>query len=174
MGFPRYSVVVVVGGFSAVLGSSNGKQEVLLFCTSCPESVLQFTNCPLVLACCGLGTAVTFCGHFHFGFRVYFLYLIKYMRDYPHIALTVYSLSPLPAPLCWYDERGTYKYWVLRKNSTLLNVSIEQFCDTLVLISSTSSASLLTSSFFNIPWERVSWLFFRLFYACFLVGPLAF
>jgi hypothetical protein len=31
---------------------------------SCSETVLWTTNCPLVLACCGLGTAVTFSGHF--------------------------------------------------------------------------------------------------------------
>ncbi len=31
---------------------------------SCSESVLWTTNCPLVLACCGLGTVVTFSGHF--------------------------------------------------------------------------------------------------------------
>ncbi len=30
----------------------------------CSESVLRTTDCPLVLACCGLGTAVTFSGHF--------------------------------------------------------------------------------------------------------------
>ncbi len=39
------------------------------------ETVLWTTNCPLVLAYCGLGTAVTFSGHFTLlGFKVYFCY----------------------------------------------------------------------------------------------------
>jgi hypothetical protein len=41
--------------------SSSSKEREL----SCSESVLWTTNCPLVLACCGLGTVVTFRGHFH-------------------------------------------------------------------------------------------------------------
>ncbi len=55
-----------------------------------------------------------------------------------------------------------YKYRVLRKNSPVLSVSDARFCDALVLTSSSSSASSTTSTFFNINWERVSWLFFRL------------
>ncbi len=71
-----YSVeVVVVGGVSREL--------------SCSESVLWRTNCPLILACCGLGTAVTFSGHFytvvtlHFRIKSVFLLSIKYTHDYP-------------------------------------------------------------------------------------------
>ncbi len=42
---------------------------------SCSETVLWTTNCPLVLAYCGLGRAVTFSGHFTLlGFKVYFCY----------------------------------------------------------------------------------------------------
>jgi hypothetical protein len=43
----------------------------------------------MILACSGLGTAVTFCGHFLFGFQVYFLCLIKYTCDYPHMIQTM-------------------------------------------------------------------------------------
>jgi hypothetical protein len=46
---------------SSSSSSSSGREREL----SCSESVLWTTNCPLVLACCGLGTVVTFCGHFH-------------------------------------------------------------------------------------------------------------
>jgi hypothetical protein len=86
-------VVVVVGGFSAVVvvvvvGGSSAVVVVVVKGRRLyySESVLWTTNCPLVLACCGLGMAVTFCGHFYFGFKVYFLCLIKYTHDYPHYA----------------------------------------------------------------------------------------
>jgi hypothetical protein len=89
------AVVVVVGGSSAVVvvvvivvvvgGSSAVVVIVFWRRISCSESVLRTTNCPLVLACCGLGTSVTFCGHFFFGFKVYFLCLIKYTHDYPQL-----------------------------------------------------------------------------------------
>ncbi len=49
--FYSVEVIIVVGGVSREL--------------SCSESVLWTTNCPLVLACCGLGTVVTFSGHFY-------------------------------------------------------------------------------------------------------------
>ncbi len=52
---------------------------------SCSESVLWTTNCPLVLACSGLGDG----GHFQWSlytFRIQsvFLLFIKYTHDYPH------------------------------------------------------------------------------------------
>jgi hypothetical protein len=49
--FYSVEVVVVEGGVFRELSFS--------------ESVLWKTNCPLVLACCGLGTVVTFSGHFY-------------------------------------------------------------------------------------------------------------
>jgi hypothetical protein len=53
---------------------------------SCSESVLWTTNCPLALACNGLGDS----GHFLWSlytFRIQsvFLLLIKYTHDYPHM-----------------------------------------------------------------------------------------
>jgi hypothetical protein len=58
---------------------------------------MRTTNCPLILACCGLGTVVTSSGHFHavvtFRFRIQsvFLLLIKYTHDYPQ--LVIFSLG---------------------------------------------------------------------------------
>jgi hypothetical protein len=85
-------VVVVVGRSSAVVLVVGGSSTVVVVVVivfwrriSCSESVLWTTNCPLVLACCGLGTAITFCGHFYFRFKVYFLCLIKYTHDCPHL-----------------------------------------------------------------------------------------
>ncbi len=46
--------------------------------------------------------------------------------------------------------------WVLRNNSSVHSVAVAGFCDALVL---TASAMTMTSSFFIVPWERVSWLF---------------
>ncbi len=66
------------------------------------------------------------------------------------------------------DIGESYKYWVLRKNSLVLSVAVTKFCDALVLTSSSSSASPSTSPFFNILWDRVSWLFFRLSLCLFL------
>ncbi len=59
--------------------SSNYSREI-----SCSESVLWTTNCPLVLACNGLGDS----GHFLrslYTFRIQsvFLLFIKYTHDYP-------------------------------------------------------------------------------------------
>jgi hypothetical protein len=97
-------VVVVEGGSSMVFGSSSGRRVFRGSSNSsssrrifrgsssrrrrrlsCSESVLWTTNCPLVLAHSGLGMAVTFCGHFYFGFKVYFLCFIKYTHDYPQM-----------------------------------------------------------------------------------------
>ncbi len=62
------SAGVVVGGVSREL--------------SCSESVLWTTNCPLVLACCGLEAVVTFSGHFHtvvtLHFRIQSVFLFSY------------------------------------------------------------------------------------------------
>ncbi len=78
------------------------------------------------------------------------MYIHKYRID---------RLFPVPPPhtfpLIWAES---YKYWVLRKNSLVLSVAVAWFWDTLVLTSPSSSASLSTSPFFNIPWERVSCL----------------
>jgi hypothetical protein len=60
------------------------------------------------------------------------------------VVLTVYYLPP--TPLCSYEGKTMYKYRVLRKNSSILNVSVAWFCGALVLTSS-SSASSSTSPF---------------------------
>jgi hypothetical protein len=88
-GLSRYSAVGVVGGSSAVVvvvgGSSavilvvvvvGGSSAVVVVVVVVEEALLigvcSVDNCPLVLASCGLGTAVTFCGHFYLVFKVYF------------------------------------------------------------------------------------------------------
>jgi hypothetical protein len=85
----RYSVVAVVSESSAVVvvvevGGSSAVVAVAIFWrrTSCLESVLWTTNCPLVLACCGLGTAVTFRGNSLLWIQSVFLCIIKYTHDY--------------------------------------------------------------------------------------------
>ncbi len=91
-GFSAVVVVVVVGGSSAVVVVVVGRSSAVVVVVVkrrrlyYSESVLLTTNCPLVLACCGLGMVVTFRGHFYFGCKVYFLCLIKYTLDYPHYA----------------------------------------------------------------------------------------
>jgi hypothetical protein len=95
------STVVEEGGSSTVFISSSGRRIFRGSSSSrrrrlsCSESVLGTTNCPLVLAYSGLGTAVTFCGHIYFGFKVYFLRLIKYTHDYPHTCTVkhIYSIT---------------------------------------------------------------------------------
>ncbi len=58
-------------------GSSSSSNEREL---SCSEFVLWTTNCPLVLACCGLEAVVTFRGHHHsvvtLGFRIQSVFLM--------------------------------------------------------------------------------------------------
>ncbi len=59
-------VVVVVGRGGDYLDtcrSGRGRRRLSRE-LSCSETVLWTTNYPLVLAYCGLGTAVTFSGHF--------------------------------------------------------------------------------------------------------------
>ncbi len=79
------SIPVAVEGGGDCLDTSSGSssrdysQEI-----SCSESVLWTTNCPLVLACNGLGDS----GHFlrsPYTFRIQsvFLLFIKYTHDYP-------------------------------------------------------------------------------------------
>ena len=70
------SILVAVEGGGDYLDTSSGSssrdysREI-----SCSESVLWTTNCPLVLACNGLGDSGHFCGHFTLlGFKVYFCY----------------------------------------------------------------------------------------------------
>jgi hypothetical protein len=82
--------VVAVVGLCRGLGSSWSKRfysaEVVVVGgvfreLSCSESVRWTTNCPLVLACCGLGTVVTFSGHFYtvvtLLFRIQSVFLIS-------------------------------------------------------------------------------------------------
>jgi hypothetical protein len=80
------STLVVVGRGGDYLDTGSGSssrdysREI-----SCSESVLWTTNCPLVLACNGLGDS----GHFLWSlytFRIQsvFLLFIKYTHDYPH------------------------------------------------------------------------------------------
>ncbi len=69
----------------------------------------------------------------------------------------------------------SFVYRVLRKNSSVHNVAVTQFCNALVLTSSSSaSASTTTSPFFSIPCERVTSLFFRLSLCKFLSRSLGF
>ncbi len=79
------SILVTVGRGGDYLDTSSGSssrdysREI-----SCSESVLWTTNCPLVLACNGLGDS----GHFLrslYTFRIQsvFLLFIKYTHDYP-------------------------------------------------------------------------------------------
>ncbi len=58
--------------------------------------------------------------------------------------------------------RESYIYGVLRKNSSVHSVAVTQSCDTLVVTASSSLSSATSSPFFFLPWERVSWTFFRL------------
>ncbi len=71
---------------------------------SCSESVLWTTNCPLVLACNGLGDS----GHFLrslYTFRIQsvFLLFIKYTHDYPqYICICMYIMNILTATYLGY------------------------------------------------------------------------
>jgi hypothetical protein len=84
------SILVAVGRGGDYLDTSGGSSSRDYFREiSCSESVLWTTNCPLVLACNGLGDS----GHFLWSlytFRIQsvFLLSIKYTHDYP---------QPLPA-----------------------------------------------------------------------------
>jgi hypothetical protein len=80
-------VVVAVGRGGDYLdtGSGGGSSSRISREISCSEAVLWTTNCPLVLAYCGLGDR----GHFQWSiytFRIQsvFLLFIKYTHDYPH------------------------------------------------------------------------------------------
>jgi preprotein translocase subunit SecG len=80
------SILVAVGRGGDYLDTSSGSSSRDYFREiSCSESVLWTTNCPLVLACDGLGDS----GHFLWSlytFRIQsvFLLSIKYTHDYPH------------------------------------------------------------------------------------------
>ncbi len=81
------SVLVAVGRGGDYLGTSSGSSSRDYFREiSYSESVLWTTNCPLVLACNGLGDS----GHFLWSlytFRIQsvFLLFIKYTHDYPQV-----------------------------------------------------------------------------------------
>jgi hypothetical protein len=83
------STLVEVGRGGDYLDTSNGSGSRDYFRDlSCSESLLWTTNCPLVLACSGLGDS----GHFPwslYSFRIQsvFLLFIKYTHDYPHYIL---------------------------------------------------------------------------------------
>ncbi len=64
-----------------------------------------------------------------------------------------------------------YKYWVLRNNSS---VALTWSCDKLIFTASSSSSSTISSPFFILLWERVSWPFFRLLQCMFLTRSLGF
>jgi hypothetical protein len=78
----------------------------------------------------------------------------------------LFSCSPLPQTflLIWGES---YKYWILRKDSSVFSVVVEQFCDGTVVLTS-SSTSLWSSHLFNIPRQRASLLFFGLSLCWFL------
>jgi hypothetical protein len=80
-------ILVAVGRGGDYLDTSSGSSSSRDYSreVSCSESVLWTTNCPLVLACNGLGDS----GHFLrslYTFRIQsvFLLFIKYTHDYPH------------------------------------------------------------------------------------------
>jgi hypothetical protein len=80
------SILVAVGRGGDYLDTSSGSSSSGGYFReiSCSESVLWTTNCPLVLACNGLGDS----GHFLWSlytFRIQsvFLLFIKYTHDYP-------------------------------------------------------------------------------------------
>jgi hypothetical protein len=83
------STLVEVGRGGDYLDTSSGSssRDYYFREISCSESVLWTTNCPLVLACSGLGDS----GHFTwslYSFRIQsvFLLFIKYTHDYPHFS----------------------------------------------------------------------------------------
>jgi hypothetical protein len=82
------STLVAVGGGGDYLDTSSGSSSKDYFGRSpAKESVLWTTNCPLVLACSGLGDS----GHFPWSlytFRIQsvFLLFIKYTHDYPQVS----------------------------------------------------------------------------------------
>ncbi len=87
------SILVAVGRGGDYLDTSSGSSSSRSSSSSsysreisCSESVLWTTNCPLVLACNGLGDS----GHFLrslYTFRIQsvFLLFIKYTHDYPQL-----------------------------------------------------------------------------------------
>ncbi len=68
----------------------------------------------------------------------------------------------------------SYIYWVLRKKSSAHSVAVIRSCDTLVLTSLSLSSSTTSCLFFILPWQRVSWPFFRLWLCLFLTRSLGF
>ncbi len=78
-------ILMTVGRGGDCLNTNGGSSSRDYFREiSCSESVLRTTNCPLVLACNGLGDS----GHFLWSlytFRIQsvFLLFIKYTHDYP-------------------------------------------------------------------------------------------
>jgi hypothetical protein len=62
---------------------------------------------------------------------------------------------------------------ILRNNSSVHSVAVTRSCDTLVLTAS-SSSSAASSLYFNLPWQRVCWPFFRMPLCLFLVRSLGF
>jgi hypothetical protein len=80
------STLVAVGRGGDYLDTGSGSSSCRVSREiSCSESVLWTINCPLVLACSGLGNG----GHFQWSlytFRIQsvFLLFIKYTHDYPH------------------------------------------------------------------------------------------
>ncbi len=76
------------GDYLDTSGGSSSSSRDYFREISCSESVLGTTNCPLVLACNGLGDS----GHFLrslYTFRIQsvFLLLIKYTHDYPQVCM---------------------------------------------------------------------------------------
>ncbi len=94
------SILVAVGRGGDYLDTSSGSSSRDYFREiSCSESVLWTTNCPLVLACNGLGDS----GHFLrslYTFRIQsvFLLFINHTHDYPQIVLDPRDQIPLPRP----------------------------------------------------------------------------
>jgi hypothetical protein len=92
----------------------------------------------------------------------------------PHIVACGSSISPPPSCFTCLICGESNIYWVLRNNSSVHSVDVTLSCDTLVLITSSSSTSLTSSPFFFLPQERVSWTFFGCHYSSFLTRSLAF
>ncbi len=76
------------------------------------------------------------------------LCVMKTIRSPPHI---------LTCLIC----EESYIYSVLRNNSSVHSVAITRSCNTLVLTASSQLSTATSYPFWTLPWERVSWPFFR-------------
>ncbi len=81
------------------------------------------------------------------------------------IGLTSYYLSPPPHLSA--DMRGSYKYWVRKRDFLVLSVAIVWFCDVTVVLTSSSTSSSFYIALLQHSLGKSKLIFFRLSYACF-------